>query len=160
FGLVPSAKSVFRACYRLGGGRISNVAPGVIKIDETDPARNFIRRVTKPLSASGGTDKATITSIRKPAPEELRIETDRAVRTEEYAEAAERLDWVYKAGASFRWTGSWLTAFVSPDPKNAVMMTDEWRGELLDQLNRFRQAGREAYTMDPIYADLDLDVDI
>src|SRR5690606_35807757 len=60
----------------------------------------------------------------------------------------------------FRWTGSWLTAFVSPDPKNAVMMTDEWRGELLDQLNRFRQAGREAYTMDPIYADLDLDVDI
>ena len=44
------------------------------------------------------------------APEAFRAVTYRAVRPEDYAEAAERLPWVQRAGATFRWTGSWLTA--------------------------------------------------
>src|SRR6185503_2376845 len=74
-------------------------------------------------------------------------------------EAAERLDdWVQTAGAAFRYTGSWLTAFVTPDPIGGFSFTTQQRRELEEQLNRFRQAGREVHVLNPIYADLDLEI--
>ena len=159
FGMVPAEKSVFRVSYRLGAGRSCNVAPEVItNFDRA--SLPFIESLTNPLNATGGLDPQTANEIRQSAPAAFRTITYRAVRPEDYAEAAERLPWVQKAGAAFRWTGSWLTAFVTPDPKNAVQLTDPWRNELLGQLNRFRQAGREAFTMDPQYADLDLEIKV
>lgn len=159
FGITPAEKSVFRVHYRLGGGWLSNVAPGVL--NNIDFATfDFIESITNPLNAVNGKNQQALNHIRQSAPEAFRSITYRAVRPEDYAEAAERLSWVQKAGAAFRWTGSWLTAFVTPDPKNAVALTDVWRKELFDQLNRFRQAGREAYIMEPQYADLDLEIEV
>jgi hypothetical protein len=161
FGLIPKEGSVFRVMYRVGGTRSSNVAPGAIQhFDIADPALNFIQSITNPLNAVNGKDPETFDEVRQSAPEAFRAITYRAVRPEDYAEAAERLPWVQKAGAVFRWTGSWLTAFVTPDPKNAVTLTEEWRVDLENQLNRFRQAGREIAVMDPVYADIDLEIDI
>jgi len=80
------------------------------------------------------------------------------VRPEDYAEAAERLDWVQRAGATLRWTGGWLSMFVTPDPKGAVVLTDAQRVELPDQLDRFRQAGRETIPCSPRYVSLDLEI--
>ncbi len=82
------------------------------------------------------------------------------MRPEDYSEAAERLTWVQRAGAKFRWTGSWLTLFATPDPLGAVTITDKQRQELTNQLERFRQAGRESYAANPRYADLDLKIKI
>jgi len=90
------------------------------------------------------------------ASEEFRALTFRAVRPEDYAEAAERLDWVQRAGGTFRYTGSWLSAFVTPDPEGTFFINPSQRVQLEAQLNRFRQAGREAYVMDPVFATLDL----
>jgi hypothetical protein len=81
------------------------------------------------------------------------------VRPEDYAEAAGRLAWVQRAGASFRWTGSWLTAFVTPDPRGTATLAPARKAELEAQLDRFRQAGRETHVLDPIYADIDLEID-
>ena len=161
FGLIPKEASVFRVLYRVGGTRSSNVAPGAIQhFNTTAPALNFIESVTNPLNAVNGKDRETFDEVRQSAPEAFKTITYRAVRPEDYAEAAERLPWVQKAGAVFRWTGSWLTAFVTPDPKHAVALTEEWRVDLEYQLNRFRQAGRETAVMDPVYADIDLEIDI
>ena len=94
------------------------------------------------------------------APDAFKAITYRAVRPEDYAEAAERLEWVQKAGSVFRWTGSWLTAFVTPDSKDSVYLEEENRKDLTDQLNRFRQAGREINVMNPVYASIDLEIEI
>lgn len=158
FGKIPPQNARFQVTYRLGNGTATNVAPDTItKFDET---YGFIEAVTNPLPADGGRDAQTPQEVRLLAPEAFRSCTYRAVRPEDYAEAAERLPWVDRAGAESRWTGSWLTIFATPDPAGAVTLTREQRSELGRQLDRFRQAGREAYVRDPRYADLDLDIRI
>lgn len=157
FGKTPSPGSVFRVRYRLGGTRRSNVAADTIQT--VLPLASGIS-VTNPLPASGGWDAETPEELRQLAPEAYRAITYRAVRPEDYAEAAERLPWIQKAGAAFRWTGSWLTAFVAPDPKGKVTLDSPERKDLTNQLDRFRQAGREVNVIDPRYASLDLEIDI
>ncbi len=157
FGMVPEAGSVFRVRYRLGGTRRSNVAADTIQLPSSSKSKI---RYTNPLPASGGWDAETPEEVRQLAPEAFRAITYRAVRPEDYAEAAERLPWVQKAGAAFRWTGSWLTAFVTPDPRGKVTLDPPERKDLTNQLDRFRQAGREVCVMDPLYASLDLEIDI
>lgn len=156
FGEVPASGAIFEVTYRLDSGARGNVAADTL----TQCALPFVTSVTNPLPASNGVDPETPDQIRQLAPEAFRAVTYRAVRPEDYAEAAERLQWVQRAGAAFRWTGSWLTAFVTPDPIGAVTVTTAQGVELNNQVDRFRQAGRPAYMMDPSYANLDLDITI
>jgi len=158
FGMMPAEGTVFQVTYRLGNGRQTNVPADVIT--EFDENLSFIESVANPFASDSGRDPETPTEVRQLAPEAFRHLTYRAVRPEDYAEAAERLPWVQRAGAKFRWTGSWLTLFATPDPLGTVTVSDEQRQELTDQLDRFRQAGREAYAADPRYADFDLKIKI
>ena len=129
-----------------------NVAAGTL----TRCALALVQSVTNALPADGGVDPELPQQVRQVAPDAFRQLTFRAVRPEDYAEAVERLPWVQRAGASFRWTGSWLTAFATPDPKGGFTVTAQHRTEGVAQLDRFRQAGRPAYLLNPRYADLDL----
>lgn len=168
FGRIPPDGTVFRVDYRLGGGRRSNVAaksltnftvqkqPPVPTPPSTTPDLLFIDSVTNPKAAANGLDAETYSELRQLAPQAYQTVTYRAVRPEDYEDAAERLPWVQKAGASFRWTGSWITAFVTADPIDTVVLAPDERLDLVKQLNRFRQAGREVYVMDPEYANVDL----
>ncbi|MBD0255686.1 MAG: hypothetical protein ICV83_08195, partial [Cytophagales bacterium] len=159
FGRIPDRGSVFRVDYRLGGGRPSNVAAGSLRpAASTLAALPFIASITNPLAATAGVAPETPAAIRQLAPEAFRAVTYRAVRPEDYAEAAERLPWVQKAGAAFRWTGSWLSAFVTPDPKGQVVLEAPERQALTGQLDRFRQAGREVHVQSPEYANVDLKI--
>ncbi|WP_433796242.1 hypothetical protein [Actinoplanes sp. CA-252034] len=154
FGLIPARGTRFRASYLVGNGRPGNLPAGAIRY--ADGAGALITAVENPFPVDNGVDPETPAEIRQLAPEAFRATTLRAVRPEDYAEAAGRLDWVQRAGCSFRWTGSWLTAFVTPDPRSRVEVTAAERAELTEQLDRFRQAGRETSALDPRYADLDL----
>jgi len=159
FGALPADGTIFEVAFRLGNGRRSNVSAGtLVRFDQA--ALPFMAAVTNPLAATGGVEPETPNEVRQVAPDAFRAVTLRAVRPEDYAEAVERLPWVQRAGAAFRWTGSWLTAFATPDPRGSVTVTVPQRGELADQLDRFRQAGREAYGLDPVYADLDIEVSV
>jgi hypothetical protein len=168
FGLTPSTKTIFEATLRLGNGSRDNVATDTLTniYQSIDPVTlkpvpfDFIASATNPLPALGGADEEPLDRVRQLAPQAFRAVTFRAVRPEDYAEAAERLPWVQKAGAAFRWTGSWLTAFVTPDPKGSFEVTPPQRSELQDQLDRFRQAGRPAYPLDPIYATFDMKITV
>lgn len=154
FGRVPPPGTVFRAEYRLGNGAGTNIAPGTLTQFVTPIAG--VDGVTNPVPGEGGVDAETPSEVRQLAPDAFRSVTFRAVRTEDYAEAVERLPWVQRAGATLLWTGSWNTVFVTPDPRDAVSVTEPQRAEMFDQIDRFRQAGREAYGMDPVFANLDL----
>lgn len=158
-GLVPAAGTLFRVTYRLGNGRRGNVAADSLT-HPGDGMPGFVAALTNPLPAAGGRDPETAREVRQLAPEAFRAVAFRAVRPEDHAEATERLDWVDRAGATCRWTGSWLTTFVAADPRGAVTLTAEQRRQLDRQLDRFRQAGREAQTAEPHYADLDLEIAI
>jgi hypothetical protein len=161
FGLEPTEKTFFRATFRLGNGTRGNVPAGAIRfIDAAEPLAAFLEAVDNPLPLEDGLEPEEPVDVRKLAPEAFRAVTHRAVRPEDYAEAAERLPWVQRAGASFRWTGSWLSAFVTPDPLNEPSLSPSRRRELVRQVDRFRQAGREVHVRAPRYVDLDLEITV
>ena len=109
---------------------------------------------------SNAVDPQTFADIRHVAADAFRAETFRAVRAEDYAAAVENLPWVQRAGAQFRWTGSWLTLFATADPKGTFTLTEELLIDLERQLNRYRLAGREAYGTNPKFANLDLEIHV
>lgn len=159
FGRPPARGATFDIVYRLANGRTDNVATG--SLVDFDPAvLNFVKTVTNPLDVTDAVDPQSDTEIRQLAPEEFRSLTYRAVRAEDYAEAVERLDWVQRAGARFRWTGSWLTLFATPDPKSSFELTGTQKNDLQAQLDRFRLTGREAYGMNPKFATIDLKIHV
>jgi hypothetical protein len=159
FGQPPARGATFNVVYRLGNGRSDNVATGSL-IDFDPAALNFVTAVTNPIDVGNAIDPQSDTEIRQLAPEEFRALTYHAVRSEDYAEAVERLDWVQRAGAQFRWTGSWLTLFATPDPENSFELTSDQRTDLQAQLDRFRLAGREAYGVDPKFVTIDLRINV
>jgi hypothetical protein len=157
FGLQPADDTIFQVHYRLGNGRSGNIAPDTL-VSFSASALPFVESVTNPLAGADGVDPEPLDDVRTNAPEAFRAVTFRAVRPEDYAEAVERLSWVQRAGATFRWTGSWLTCFTTPDPRGSFRITPEERVEGEAQLERFRQAGREAYLSDPVFANIDLEI--
>ena len=136
-GAVPDPDSVYRVIYRVGGGSAANV--GADTLVETPLATIA---VTNPFAVDSGVEPQSRTEILQLAPEAWQATAYRAVRPEDYAEALERLPWVARAGAGLRWTGSWLTLFATPDPRDAVTVTGEQRRAAEAQLDLFRQAGR------------------
>jgi Baseplate J-like protein len=159
FGEIPDPESVFQVTYRIGGGAIGNVAADAIAyIDPT--ALTSIAAVTNPFPATGGADREPAERVRRLAPQAFRAKQFRAVRSQDYQAAAQTLPWVQRAGTVFRWTGSWLTVFTTPDPLEGEALTVPQHTQLIDLLNRYRMAGYESYVPSPRYLSLDLRVQV
>jgi hypothetical protein len=158
FGAVPTPGTTFTLVYRAGVASLGNVAAGAINnVVSQGPG---ILRVTNPLPASGGAEAQTLESVRRLAPQAFRAVQYRAVIPADYEAAAETLPWVQRAGTVFRWTGSWLTVFTTPDPLGSEQITLPQRTALIELLNRYRMAGYESYVPDPNYVSLDLAIQI
>ena len=116
---------MFRVRYRTGPGTRANLPADTVTslinpLDQTQrELASMLQAVTNPLPITSGVDPEPHEVIAQLAPEAFRALTFRAVRPEDYAEIAERLPWVQRAGARFRWTGSWLSMFVTADPLGA-----------------------------------------
>ncbi len=82
------------------------------------------------------------------------------MRSQDYQNAAQTLPWVQRAGTAFRWTGSWLTVFTTPDPLDSEALTVPQHIQLIDLLNRYRLAGYESYVSPPRYISLDLRIQV
>jgi hypothetical protein len=67
---------------------------------------------------------------------------------------------VKDAGATFRWTGSWLTTFTTAEPVATEQIQIAQRSQLIDLLNRYRMAGTESYAPDPQYVSIDMMIEI
>lgn len=159
FGETPTRGMNLRVVYRLGRGRGDNVAANSLT-DFDQGALAFVLAATNPFGVTDAVDPEGTAAVRHVAPQAFRAETFRAVRAEDYAAAIEKLSWVQRAGTQFRWTGSWLTVFATPDPKGSFTLSPVQRRELERQLDRYRLAGREAYGMNPKFANLDLEIHI
>jgi predicted phage baseplate assembly protein len=161
FGAVPLDGTEFRVTYRVGGGANGNVAAGAInRIDPIAMAKGGLISVSNPLPAAGGADEESAQSIRRLAPQKFRQVQYRAVIPQDYQNAAETLPWVQRAGTDFRWTGSWLTVFTTPDPRDSDRVTTAHQTQLISLLNRYRLVGYESYAPAPQYVSLDLEVEV
>jgi len=159
FGGQPAAGDTFQVTYRVGGGAAGNVAAD--SITQLEPgAPGWIGRVTNPFAAAGGLDEESNQRVRRLAPQAFRAVQFRAVRAEDYVAAAQTLPWVSRAGSVFRWTGSWLTVFTTPDPRGSETIPVAEHVELIDLLNRYRMAGYESYAPAPRYVGLDLYIQV
>jgi hypothetical protein len=161
FGSNPEPGTQFAVTYRFGVGAAGNVATGAIsQLDPVVAATGRFRAVTNIFPATGGADAQSLQSVQRLAPQKFRTEMLRAVLPADYAAAAETLPWVERAGAAFRWTGSWLTTFTTPEPKASEEIQTSDRTSLITLLNRYRMAGTESYVPDPEYVSIDLIVEI
>lgn len=166
FGVSPADGTTFACTYRTGPGARSNVAADTIvhlkhplsgASDLTDEELAVLS-VANPLPVTDGVDPETLDEARTVAPEEFRAVTYRAVTPVDYCTISDRLDWVQRSGARFRWTGSWQSGFVTPDPVGAYEVTAEQHTELVDLMNCVRQAGREVHVLEPRFRAIDLEI--
>jgi predicted phage baseplate assembly protein len=153
YGKRPSTDSTFSALYRIGNGTDGNIGAGSLAHVVTDVLS--IAAVENPLPARGGVDPESAEHIRQHAPYAFRIQ-ERAVTAEDYARVTERLPGVQRAVATFRWTGSWYTAFVAVDRLGGRRVDDAFRQTVREHLERYRLAGRDVEVVEPVLVPLDI----
>jgi predicted phage baseplate assembly protein len=93
--------------------------------------------------------------VRRDAPEAYLVQ-ERAVTQEDYAEVSERMRGVQRAAASFRWTGSWHTVFVTADRAGGLPVDDRFETDLRAHLERYRMAGYDLEVDGPRFVPLEL----
>ncbi len=159
FGASPADGDVFQVSYRTGLGAVGNVAADAITtLEPTAPA--ILTTVRNPFAVTNGADAETADHIRRIAPQAFRALQYRAVLAKDYQAAAETLNWVQKAGTSFRWTGSWMTVFTAADPRGSEQISTSEHVQLVELLNRRRLAGYESYAPPPQYISIDLRITV
>jgi hypothetical protein len=153
-GRRPDPGTAFTATYRMGNGTSGNVGADTIAHIVSDVSGVF-DAVTNPMPATGGIDPEDLDAARRDAPEAFRIQ-ERAVTAADYAAAAERRADVQRAAATFRWTGSWHTVFVTADRFGGAAVDPRFEARLRRHLERFRMAGYDLEVDSPRYVALDV----
>ncbi len=153
-GKRPDPGTRFLASYRVGNGAAGNVGAEAISHVVT-PLVGVFDGVRNPLAAAGGTEPEDIEVVRRDAPQAF-LTQERAVTAADYAAAAERRPDVQRAAATFRWTGSWHTVFVTADRFGGGAVDAPFSARLRQYLERFRMAGYDLDVDGPRYVPLDL----
>jgi predicted phage baseplate assembly protein len=139
-GVRPSAGTAFTANYRVGNGPEGNVGAGTIAHIVTTVSG--IAGVTNPLPARGGSAPESVEHVRQSAPFAFRTQ-QRAVTAQDYAAVAQRYPGVERAAATFRWTGSWYTVFVTVERPGGKSVDAAFEGGLREFLEHYRMAGND-----------------
>ncbi|HYN19748.1 MAG TPA: putative baseplate assembly protein [Thermoanaerobaculia bacterium] len=162
YGLAPDDGTVFSADYRIGNGRDGNVGRGALvqmvipsSLGSASSLGAGIREVRNPLPAAGGREPQSLEEVRQFAPQAFRIQ-ERAVTEDDYAKMAERHAEVQKAAATFRWTGSWHTVFLTVDRKGGLPVDADFERRLRAHMDRYRMAGVDLEVDAPRFVALDV----
>lgn len=153
-GRRPNPDTIFRTIYRTGNGVTGNVGAEAIAHVILHPLL-AIETISNPLPAFGGIDAEDIEAARRDAPRTFRTQ-QRAVTAADYAAAAERRADVQRAAATFRWTGSWHTVFVTADRLGGAAVDSGFEHTLRRHLERFRMAGYDLEVDSPHFVPLDV----
>jgi hypothetical protein len=116
--------------------------------------------VRNPLPAWGGTDPQPLTQVKQLAPAAFRAVQYRAVTEDDYANAAKLVPSVSNAVATFRWTGSWYTVFISVDPFGTNDLTEDVKDQVLTWVTGYTQAGYDLEITPPIFVPLKVIIDV
>jgi hypothetical protein len=153
FGERPVEGTNFVARYRVGngiGGKIgANAIAHVISAD------SGVESATNYTPAVGGIEPETLDHARQAAPAAFRLQ-QRAVTEADYAEVTQRRSDVDRAAATFQWTGSWSTVFITADRRGGAAVDDAFRADLRTYLERYRVLGRDTEVDEPRFISLDV----
>jgi hypothetical protein len=156
-GRRPEPGAAFTATYRVGNGRAGNIgADTLAHIAVNVPEIVHLRN---PLPARGGQDPESIEDARQRAPVAFRLQ-ERAVTPADYAEVAERSVDVQRAAATFRWTGSWHTVFLTVDRRAGLPVTGDFENDVRSYVERYRMAGHDLEVDSPQFVALEIDLQI
>ena len=176
-GMAPADESFIGTTYRIGVGRPGMVGSEALAHVIPQPVQSVLDRlrsaatpapsatvdivgVRNPLPAWGGVDPEAIAEVKRLAPDAYRAVPLRAVTEADYAAAAELLPEVQRAVATFRWTGSWHTVYLTVDPRGTSELSPELRARVLDHVARYTQTGYDLELNAPIYVALELDIKV
>jgi len=154
-GKRPEPDTAFSATYRVGNGKTGNIgADSLVHI-----AANIAQIVSlrNPLPARGGRDPESLEDVRQRAPVAYRV-LERAVTEADYAEVTERHTEVQRAAATFRWTGSWHTVFLTVDRHAGLAVSDEFESGMRAHVERYRMAGHDLEVDGPQFVALEIDL--
>jgi hypothetical protein len=157
-GMRPKSGTLFTANYRWGNGPAGNVgARALYHIVSGDPD---IASVRNPMPAQGGTAAESIEDVRQRAPSAFRTQ-QRAVTEADYAEVTERKPGVQQAAATFRWTGSWHTVFLTIDRLGGLGVDDpNFKQDIAAHVDRFRMAGHDLEINKPRFVSLEIEMHV
>lgn len=155
-GMRPQTGTRFVAAYRVGNGAAGNLGAESLTHVVSDDGR--ILGARNPLPATGGTDAEPMETARRRAPQAWRS-LARAVTEADYVTLAARQPRVQRAAATFRWTGSWRTAFVTVDALGGDADAD-LIADLRDRLEPCRLAGTDLAIDRPRFVALELDLSV
>jgi hypothetical protein len=143
-GMLPEPTASFTANYRVGLGVAGNVGRDSITLIDTTgidvAVVPLITRATNPLPASGGIEPETIDHVRQSAPYAFRTQ-QRAVTQDDYRNVAMQYQGVRQAAATFRWTGSWNTVFLTTEREDSVALDSNFIAGLENYVDGYRMAG-------------------
>ncbi len=156
-GRRPDAGTEFAATYRIGNGTAGNI--GADSLAHIRSSHNEITQVRNLLPGTGGKDPESIKDVRHRAPVAFRTQ-ERAVTPSDYQEVTQRLNSVQKAAASFRWTGSWHTVFITVDRKGGKPVTPEYEQLVRTHVEKFRMAGYDLEVDEPVFISLKIEMNV
>lgn len=136
YGEAPDPGLELKATYRVGNGAAGNVGRDTIAHMIGNPKQ--VRSVRNPLTAAGGVDPESMEHIRQYAPFAFQ-QQERCVTEDDYADMTATFPGIQRARGTFRWTGSWYSAFVSVEPTGAL--TQQLVRNSLNRLNLLRMMG-------------------
>lgn len=156
-GKRPNERTSFEVDYRIGNGLAGNV--GAESLTHIVTAVSGIVSVSNPLPAQGGLEPESIEQVRQRAPYAFRTQ-ERAVTPEDYAEVTMRHPDVQRAAATFRWTGSWYTVFVTVDRFGGLPVDEKFEQAIRGHLEKYRMAGYDLEVDGPHYVSLEIHVHV
>ncbi len=160
-GARPEALTSFDATYRVGNGAAGNVGAEAIAHLFTKNAalQGETKLVRNPLPAEAGIEPETAAEVRAYAPAAFRTQ-ERAVTEADYAAITERHPGVQRAIATFRWTGSWHTVFITVDRLGGVPLDDDFEASVRRHVERYRMAGHDLEIDGPRYVSVEIDMHV
>ena len=102
-------------------------------------------------------DLESAAQIRRDAPQAFRRQK-RAVTEADYARTAELDRSIQRAAATFRWTGSWHTVFITVDRFDGLPLTTEFEAQLRREIEPYRMAGHDLEIDSPHYVALEIEM--
>lgn len=147
----------FTAHYRVGNGPDGNI--GADSLEHIVSTDTRIEKVRNPIAAHGGAAPEPMERVRQVAPQAFRRQA-RAVTPQDYAECAQRHPDVQRAAATFRWTGSWYTVFLTVDRIGGRPVDEPFERELRSHLEQFRMAGYDLEVDGPRYVPLEMEMHV
>jgi predicted phage baseplate assembly protein len=152
-GQRPEPLTAFVATYRVGNGAAGNV--GAESLAHIVTALTAVTLVRNPLPARGGAEPESIEDVRQRAPAAFRTQ-ERAVTEADYATVTERDPRVQRAAATFRWTGSWHTAFLTADRLGGQPADDPFKTSIRQLVERYRMAGYDLEVDGPQFVSMEI----